>query len=253
LTFFSKGNILFYACNDEAVYKAHAGLNIKGLRIIVICRQRLLRSGERLIFQDRPHYLLIKDNVMKKEDKKIEILITYFKILREEILERLKLISRIELGKFVIVFSGLALAISKDFHGDMEKVAVFGFLPLLSLLFDFYIAHNHSMIHKIGSYIHNHIEKEIKKETALKKIVLWEHYVSKSNQKRWDIVGRIVHLGTSFGVVVVSGSFYYEAVQKWSCNGYNWLIALYVIVYFIFLIFDFFILGINKKWKEYYV
>jgi hypothetical protein len=35
----------FYACNDEAIYKAHAGLNIKGLRIIVICRQRLLKSG----------------------------------------------------------------------------------------------------------------------------------------------------------------------------------------------------------------
>ncbi|MEK6678278.1 MAG: hypothetical protein AABY39_02560 [Nitrospirota bacterium] len=35
----------FHACNDEAVYKALAGLNIKGLRIIVICRDRLLRSG----------------------------------------------------------------------------------------------------------------------------------------------------------------------------------------------------------------
>lgn len=185
---------------------------------------------------------------MKKEDKKIEILITYFKALREEILERLKLISRIELGKFVIVFSGLALAIGKDFQGDVEKVAVFGFLPLLPLLFDFYIAHNHSMIHKIGSYIHDHIEKE----TAFNKIELWEHYVSKSNQKRWDIVGRAVHLATSLAVVIISGIFYYEAVQKWSCNVYNWLIA-YGIWYFILLIFDFFILHIHKKWKKYYV
>ena len=189
---------------------------------------------------------------MKKEDKKIEILITYFKALREEILERLKLISRIELGKFVIVSSGLALAIGKDFQGDVEKVAVFGFLPLLPLLFDFYIAHNHSMIHKIGAYIHNHIEKEIKKEAALKKIELWEHYVSKSNQKRWDIVGRAVHLATSLAVVVISGIFYYEAVKKWSCDGYNWLIA-YGILYFILLIGDFFFLRIHKKWKEYYV
>ena len=34
------GEYTFYACNDEAVYTAHAGLNIKGLRIIVICRCR---------------------------------------------------------------------------------------------------------------------------------------------------------------------------------------------------------------------
>ena len=28
----------FYACNDEAIYKAHVGLNIKGLWIIVFYR-----------------------------------------------------------------------------------------------------------------------------------------------------------------------------------------------------------------------
>jgi hypothetical protein len=35
---FLQGEYTFYGCNDEAVYKAHTGLNIKGLRIIVICR-----------------------------------------------------------------------------------------------------------------------------------------------------------------------------------------------------------------------
>jgi hypothetical protein len=39
------GEYTFYACNNEAFYKAHARLNLKRLRIIVICRQRLLRSG----------------------------------------------------------------------------------------------------------------------------------------------------------------------------------------------------------------
>ena len=32
------GEYTFYACNDEAVYKAHAEHNIKRLWIIVICR-----------------------------------------------------------------------------------------------------------------------------------------------------------------------------------------------------------------------
>ncbi|MBI3353888.1 MAG: hypothetical protein HY034_03230 [Nitrospirae bacterium] len=36
-------------------YKAHAELNIKGLQIIVICRQKILRSGEKLVIQ----YLLL--------------------------------------------------------------------------------------------------------------------------------------------------------------------------------------------------
>ena len=57
----------FYACNDEAIYKAHAELNIKRLRIIVFCRYRLLMSGgKKLIFQDQPYCLLIEDQCYEK-------------------------------------------------------------------------------------------------------------------------------------------------------------------------------------------
>lgn len=116
------------------------------------------------------------------DEKQIGILKMYFTALREEALERVKLVSRIELGKFVVVTAVLGFAIGKGTSKAEAAgmVAVFGFLPFLAFLFDCYIAFNQSMIHRIGTYVRDHVEKAL----AFDNVKLWEQYVSESNQRK---------------------------------------------------------------------
>ncbi len=184
------------------------------------------------------------------DEKKTEILKMYFGALREEALERVKLVSRIELGKFVVVTTVLGFAIGKGVpEADTGPMtAVFGLLPLLAVLFDFYIAFNHAMIHTLGQYMRDHIEKGF----ALNGVTLWEEYVSGSNQRKWDALGRSVHFSMTLIVMVISGFFFYPAITQWGGN-VKWWMAVYIIWYSIFAILDFCFLRIYKKLKgEYY-
>jgi hypothetical protein len=181
------------------------------------------------------------------DEKESKILEMYFVALRAEVLERLKLVSRIELGKFVIVTTVLGFAIGKAIpeESTIKMATIFGLLPLLAVLFDFYVAYNHAMIHTIGQYIRNNIEKKF----TLSGVELWEQYVSKSNQKKWDALGRSVHFFMTFGVMVICFIFFNASLgDKFSIC---WTL-IYIIAYAMLLIVDFKVLRIYKKWKEYY-
>jgi hypothetical protein len=178
----------------------------------------------------------------------------YFATLREEMLERVRLVSRIELGKFVVIITGLGLTIGKDAAAGepLAMAAVSGLLPLMVVLFDFYIAYNQKMIHRMGEYIHVNMEKG-EKGFALNGVKLWEEYVSGSNQTSWDALGRIVHLGMTSVVMVISGFFFNAAIQK-TVPGTGWWMVTYVSVYVLFWILDFRCLGIYQKLRgRYYV
>lgn len=173
----------------------------------------------------------------------------YFDALRQEALERVKLVSRIELGKLFVIMTVLGFVIGKGVPESETggMVAVFGLLPFSIVLFDFYIAYNHSMIHRIGQYIRDHIEKKL----AFDDVKLWEEYVSGSNQKIWDTLGRGVHLLMTLVVMVISGIFFNAAIRKWAGDG-SWWIAAYILLYTVLLLLDFLALRIHKKWREYY-
>lgn len=189
------------------------------------------------------------------DNQQDEILKMYFRELRTEILERLKLVSRIELGKFVIVTTALGLAIGRGIKKDeaVGMAVVFGLLPFFSLLFDWYIVYHLKMMHTMGRYIRDTIEKRL----ASGGEELWETYVSNSkHQSRWDALGRTVHLLVTTLVMLICAVFFYDSLKISLGEGHLWVSrgeAFYAAVYILLWVVDLSFLGIHEKLTgEYY-
>ena len=137
-------------------------------------------------------------NHVRIPNEQIQVLTTYFTALREEMVERLRLVTRTEVGKMVVVVGAIGFAIGKEVKPTDNglEVALFFFLPLLAVLFDLYVAYHQKMLHTMGMYIRDHIERPL--NTLLgEDSKFWEHYVSSSKQYLWDAAGRFVaELGT---------------------------------------------------------
>ncbi|WP_157237791.1 hypothetical protein [Desulfobacter curvatus] len=176
---------------------------------------------------------------MNQEQAKLEILKLYFDNLRHEIIEKIKLSH--QLGYYKLISLGLLVGIcSTKKPAEEYEVIILLAVAILPLAFDLSLFFNGNAIVRVGDYIRDCIEPQLK--TLIKdsdSLILWEEYISPAEQRAsiserlwWNLFESVQPL---ISIVAQIGCFYIlNTKQKYAVSYF----VLAIIVATIFLLMN---------------